>query len=189
MVAGTLPAATTKLRNKTPVSAHHSPAPSGAVFLRGESGTPSVKISGVFQGSTVNQDIQGGCMCGAVRYSATTTPANSMVCHCQSCRRATAAPVTAWLTFARAEFRFTRGTPVSYESSAKVRRSFCGACGSQLLYEHLDTPDFVDVTTCSLDAPWAFPPTHHSWLSDDIGWVKFGDGLPTFQRSRFGDPS
>jgi hypothetical protein len=57
------------------------------------------------------------------------------------------------------------------------------------MYEHIDTPDFVDVTTCSLDAPWAFPPTHHSWLSDDIGWVKFGDGLPTFQRSRFGDPS
>ena len=56
-------------------------------------------------------------------------------------------------------------------------------------YEHLDTIEFVDVTTCSLDAPWAFPPTHHSWISDDIGWVKFGDGLPSFQRSRFGDPS
>jgi hypothetical protein len=137
----------------------------------------------------LNQDIQGGCMCGAVRYSATTNPANSMVCHCQSCRRSAAAPVVAWVTFARAEFRFTRGTPVSFESSAKVKRHFCGACGSHLAYEHVDTPDFVDVTTCSLDAPWAFPPTHHSWLSDDIGWVKFGDGLPTFQRSRFGDPS
>jgi len=76
-----------------------------------------------------------------------------------------------------------------FESSAKVRRHFCGACGSPLAYQHLDTPEFVDVTTCSLDAPWAFPPTHHSWLSDDIGWVKFGDGLPTFERSRFGDPS
>ena len=41
----------------------------------------------------MTQDIQGGCMCGAVRYSATTNPANSMVCHCQSCRRAAAAPV------------------------------------------------------------------------------------------------
>jgi hypothetical protein len=137
----------------------------------------------------LNQDIQGGCMCGAVRYSATTNPANSMVCHCQSCRRSAASPVMAWLTFARAEFRFTRGEPVAYESSPKVVRRFCGKCGSPLSYEHIDTPDFVDVTTCSLDAPWAFPPTHHSWLSDDIGWVKFGDGLPSFQRSRFGDPS
>jgi hypothetical protein len=112
-----------------------------------------------------------------------------MVCHCQSCRRSAASPVVAWVTFAKSEFRFTRGTPVEYESSPKVRRSFCGACGSHLVYAHLDTADFVDVTTCSLDAPWAFPPTHHSWLSHDIGWVKFGDGLPTFERSRFGDPS
>jgi hypothetical protein len=112
-----------------------------------------------------------------------------MVCHCQSCRRSAASPVVAWITVAKAEFRFTRGTPVEYESSPKVRRHFCGQCGSPLAYVHLDTADFVDVTTCSLDAPWAFPPTHHSWLSDDIGWVKFGDGLPTFERSRFGDPS
>jgi hypothetical protein len=97
--------------------------------------------------------------------------------------------VVAWVTFAKAEFRFTRGTPLEYQSSPKVMRRFCGACGSPISYEHLDTKEFVDVTTCSLDAPWAFPPTHHSWLSDDIGWVKFGDGLPTFQRSRFGDPS
>ncbi len=88
----------------------------------------------------MNQDIQGGCMCGAVRYSATANPANSMVCHCQSCRRSAASPVVAWVTFAKAEFRFTRGTPREYESSAKVKRRFCGACGSPLTYEHLDTP-------------------------------------------------
>ena len=128
-------------------------------------------------------------MCGAVRFAATANPVNSMVCHCQSCRRAAASPVVAWLTFARAEFRFISGAPREHHSSPKVRRGFCGACGSTLTYEHLDSPDFIDVATCSLDAPGAFPPTHHSWLSHDIGWVKFGDGLPTFERSRFGDPS
>ena len=87
----------------------------------------------------LNQDIQGGCMCGAVRYSATANPANSMVCHCQSCRRSAASPVVAWVTFAKSEFRFTRGTPLEYQSSPKVRRRFCGACGSPLVYEHLDT--------------------------------------------------
>src|SRR5688572_5481675 len=68
----------------------------------------------------LNVDIQGGCMCGAVRYSATTAPANSMVCHCESCRRSAASPVVAWVTFAKAEFRFTRGTPREYQSSPKV---------------------------------------------------------------------
>jgi len=90
-------------------------------------------------------DIQGGCMCGAIRYSATANPVNSMVCHCQSCRRSAASPVVAWVTFAKSEFRFTRGTPLEFESSPKVKRRFCGQCGSPLAYEHLDTADFVDV--------------------------------------------
>jgi hypothetical protein len=140
-------------------------------------------------GEALNPDIQGGCACGAVRFSATANPVNSMVCHCQSCRRTASSPVVAWVTFARPAFHLLSGTPNQYESSPKVRRRFCGACGSPLTYEHLDTPDFIDVATCSLDAPSMFPPTHHSWLSHDIVWVKFGDGLPTFERSRFGDPS
>ena len=185
MDAGTLLVSTDqKLRNKTPVSARLEPRSGGALFLRVQ------LIDSRYDGErNLNQDIQGGCMCGAVRYSATANPANSMICHCQSCRRSAASPVVAWVTFAKAEFRFTRGAPRQYQSSPKVKRHFCGDCGSPLVYEHLDTNDFYDVTTCSLDAPWGFPPTHHSWLSDDIGWVKFGDGLPTFERSRFGDPS
>jgi len=39
-------------------------------------------------------------------------------------------------------------------------------------------------TTCSLDSPGAFSPTHHSWLSHGVEWVRFGDGLPTFQQWR-----
>jgi hypothetical protein len=127
-------------------------------------------------------------MCGAVRYSLSVSPSNSMICHCQSCRRVAGSPVVAWVTFATEAFQFTSGAPVEYASSPKVRRRFCGACGTPLTFEHADIPGFVDITTCSLDDPSAFPPTHHSWLSHDVSWVKFGDGLPTYEQSRFGDP-
>lgn len=50
------------------------------------------------------------------------------------------------------------------------------------------SPATVDVTTCSLDDADAFPPTHHSWLSHDLGWVRFGDGLPAFQEFRNDHP-
>jgi hypothetical protein len=53
-----------------------------------------------------------------------------------------------------------------------------------LTYEHSDSPLSIDITTCSLDDPRSFAPTHHSWLSHDIGWLRFGDGLPAFQESR-----
>ncbi len=128
--------------------------------------------------------VEGGCFCGAIRYAVSGECSNTMVCHCQSCRRVAAAPVVAWVTFPFKGFRFTKGKPAEFRSSPPVLRSFCGGCGTPLTYRHDKLPDTVDITTSSLDEPERFPPTHHSWLSHDLNWVKFGDGLPVFQESR-----
>jgi hypothetical protein len=132
---------------------------------------------------------EGGCLCGAIRYRASGPCSNSMICHCRTCRRVGAAPAVAWATFPANQFSILRGRPVEYRSSANVQRTFCGECGTALTYMHSNEPEFIDVTTCSLDEPDAFPPTHHSWLSHDVAWVKFGDGLPTFPQSRYEDPA
>jgi hypothetical protein len=127
---------------------------------------------------------EGGCLCGKIRYRATGAPTNSMVCHCQTCRRIAASPVVAWLSFPKPHFEFILGRASEFHSSPPVRRTFCASCGTPLTYEHSASSSSVDVTTCSLDDPRSFPPTHHAWLSHDIGWVRFGDGLPSFQESR-----
>lgn len=127
---------------------------------------------------------EGGCICGAIRYRVSGKPTNSMVCHCQTCRRVAASPVVAWVTFPTVQFQLLQGQPTAFHSSQPVRRTFCAACGTPITYEHSDSVGFVDVTTCSLDNPESFPPTHHSWLSHDLAWVRFGDGLPTFQEWR-----
>jgi len=127
---------------------------------------------------------EGGCICCAIRYRVTGKPTNSMVCHCRTCRRVAASPVVAWVTFPTAQFRLLQGHPSEFRSAQPVRRTFCAACGTPLTYEIGDSVGFIDVTTCSLDDPELFPPTHHSWLSHELSWVRFGDGLPTFQESR-----
>ena len=127
---------------------------------------------------------EGGCVCGAVRYRVIGSPSNSMICHCRTCRRVASAPVVAWLTFPKADFKLVQGSPSEFRSSEAVRRTFCGACGTPLTYQHDAHSDTIDLTTCSLDMPEAFPPTHHSWLSDDLAWVCFGDGLPAFHQFR-----
>jgi hypothetical protein len=131
-----------------------------------------------------SQAALGGCLCGAVRYRVSGAPSNSMICHCQTCRRAAGAPVVAWLTFPKSSFHVLKGEADAYRSSEYVRRTFCPGCGTPLTYEHADSPKSIDLTTCSLDDPQAFPPTHHSWLSHDLAWVRFGDGLPAFQEWR-----
>jgi hypothetical protein len=120
-------------------------------------------------------------MCGNVRYAASGPPGGSMICHCRSCRKAAGSPVVAWVTFRPETFAFTRGTPGTFHSSPGVTRTFCASCGTPLTYMHDDRPDDLDVTTCSLDDPEAFPPRHHAWLSHSPAWVRFGDGLPTYE--------
>jgi hypothetical protein len=128
--------------------------------------------------------VAGGCFCGAIRYELTDVPLASMMCHCHSCRRIAGAPVVAWITFAKNNFRLTRGMATDVESSLGVRRAFCSSCGTHLTYENAKCPQEIDVTTCTLDDPNAYPPTHHSWVSHDLQWVHFGDGLPKYAESK-----
>ena len=127
---------------------------------------------------------EGGCLCGAVRYRAAGAGGHPTLCHCRSCRRASGAPVVAWVTFPRAGFAFVRGAPVRHRSSAPVLRSFCGACGTALTYQHDAFPDGVDVTTVSLDDPEPWAPADHTWTSHRLPWLHLGDDLPRFPRSR-----
>ncbi len=131
--------------------------------------------------------VEGSCHCGAIRYAITAAPIGSMICHCQSCRRISGAPIVAWITVAPEAYAITQGQPARYASSPHIHRQFCAACGTHVAYTNANDPTYIDIATATLDDPNAFPPTHHSWLSHDLNWVKFGDGLPTFQKSRYGE--
>jgi hypothetical protein len=126
---------------------------------------------------------EGGCLCGAIRYVARGAATVSMICHCNTCRRAAGAPAVAWVTFPASGFAVVRGTPSEYRSSAPVTRTFCSTCGTSLTYVHAGRPSEIDVATATLDDPERFAPTHHSWLSDGPSWARFGDGLPAYERS------
>ena len=127
---------------------------------------------------------EGGCVCGAIRYHVHGQPTNSMICHCQTCRKAAGAPVVAWLTFPFARFSFVCGTLTEFRSSPPVVRTFCSLCGTPLTYRHADRSPEVDVTTSTLDDPEALPLSHHSRVSHAPRWLHFYDGLPTYKTTR-----
>jgi hypothetical protein len=121
--------------------------------------------------------IEGGCLCGEVRYRVEGTPTSISICHCQSCRRAGGSPAMSWFVISRGQFTLLAGKPVAYRSSAHVLRTFCGKCGTQLAYEHDSARDTVELTTGSLDHPSAMAPTEEIWLSDKLPWVAVNQNL------------
>lgn len=128
--------------------------------------------------------LRGGCSCGAVRYEADGDPFHLTLCHCSDCRRAAGAPAVAWFSVRADALRWTAGTPVSWQSSEGVARSFCGRCGTPLTYRAERYPDEVDVTTCSLDDAEQLPPQDHTFESRRLHWLQLADGLPRYPRAR-----
>ena len=128
--------------------------------------------------------LEGGCLCGAIRYRAEGPPFHRTSCHCSICRRASAAPFVAWFSVPRATFRWLGAEPAWYQSTPEARRGFCPACGTPLCFSHGDFPDEIDLTTCSLDQPEAFPPQDHTWTSSKLDWVTLDDGLPAWPGRR-----
>jgi hypothetical protein len=124
--------------------------------------------------------LEGGCLCGAVRYRVHGEPLVSAVCHCRTCRKTASAPTLPFLTFSTRQLVFMRGTVADFHSSSGVTRSFCGRCGSPLTYRNDNETELIDVMTCTLDDPEAFPPAYHVWVSHKLTWVRLADGLPTY---------
>jgi hypothetical protein len=122
--------------------------------------------------------LEGGCLCGSVRYRVTAAPVAVSYCHCPSCRRASGAPATAWAMFAEDAFAWTGAAPARYGSSPGVERTFCGTCGTPLVYLADALPGLVDVTVGSFDEPAALAPAMHIWESRRLPWLRIEDGLP-----------
>lgn len=128
----------------------------------------------------MDQTLEGGCQCGAVRYRITGEPVFAAICHCSMCRRAHAAPAVAWAMFSEAQVSFTAGKPAAYASSPDAERGFCAMCGTPLSFTASFIPGLIDIAIGSLDRPEAIPPALHYWDSKRLPWVHFADDLPRF---------
>jgi hypothetical protein len=133
-------------------------------------------------------NVEGGCLCGAVRYAVEGRPLLSIICHCRTCRRASGAPSVAWLTFECDKFRLLAGSLREFPSSTGVRRSFCGTCGTPVTYTSEQFGDIIDVTTASLDDPLRYPPTLEAWLDHRIDWEATSSARAQHPRASFEAP-
>lgn len=127
-----------------------------------------------------DQQREGGCQCGAVRYRITGEPMMAALCHCSMCRRAHAAPAVAWAMFQDAQVSFTGGGLNQFASSPEAKRGFCPVCGTQVCFTASFIPGLIDISIGSLDQPETMAPTLHYWDSRRLPWMQVADDLPRF---------
>ena len=126
---------------------------------------------------------EGGCLCGAVRYRASSAPIRGVICHCPMCRKHSGAPALAFVHFRVGDFEWISGAPTRYQSSEFAQRGFCARCGSTLSMHEEVLADRVQVTVGSLDEPARVRIDDHVWYAEHIPWFEIADDLPRFPRS------
>jgi hypothetical protein len=113
--------------------------------------------------------LEGGCLCGAIRFAAEGRPLRVGLCHCLDCRKHHGA-----LFHASAIFKGAAVT-VTGDTRHYAGRHFCPRCGSSVFGR---SGDEVEVNLGALDKPDQMAPTYELWTVRRESW------LPPFPKTR-----
>ena len=95
--------------------------------------------------------VEGGCYCGALRYTAEGDPLFRGQCHCRECQYFSGGFPNAVMGMPAAGFAYTRGAPARFARSdleSPATREFCGTCGTQILARAPAMPAAVILSYC-----------------------------------------
>ena len=130
-----------------------------------------------------DQVLDGGCLCGAIRYRLSPPILFCSQCCCKDCQKATGTGHTTIIGIHRDQLELS-GTPATFtnmgDTGGKVTRHFCGTCAGRL-YTSGDLPgEVIMVQAGSLDDPNRAIPESVIYLKDATAWDRFDPALPTF---------
>lgn len=125
--------------------------------------------------------LEGGCLCGEVRYRATGQPLWVCHCHCRMCQKHTGAAFSTFIGFSSECISWTKREPNLYQSSTLVERGFCPVCGSTTSFHRAHKSE-VSVSAGSLDYPERITPQFHLMTESQVPWINLCDDLPTHHR-------
>lgn len=132
--------------------------------------------------------MQGGCLCGAIRYEVTAQPVAQGACHCRNCQYVSGGGPAYLMVLPRGGVRLIKGTPRACasegENGHRVSRQFCAACGTPLFSDASGHPELLTVTAGSLDDPGLFKPAGHSWTRSAQPWHYVNPILPHWETDR-----
>ena len=118
--------------------------------------------------------LQGGCLCGAIRYSVDADISELRACHCTDCQKVSGASGTVNALVAAKDFRITQGTPKRFTKKADsgriLHRYFCADCGVSLYSQREVTPERVVVRAGTIDNAPPMKLTAHIWTKSKRPW-------------------
>lgn len=128
--------------------------------------------------------LEGGCLCGGVRFRISGKLGPAGYCHCKECQRASGSAFASNAPVRIGYFTFSAGAELvsEYESSPGKYRAFCRRCGSPVYSRRDDEPELRRIRLGTLDGDPERRPLLHVWTSEKAPWYEIGDTLPRHGR-------
>lgn len=132
---------------------------------------------------------EGGCVCGATRYSVRGDPLRITVCHCTWCQRRTGSAFGVEAVFKPEDVIFTRDARQIYRHHSDVSgrwldQEFCGKCGTNLGITLEVAPSVRSIAAGTFDEPsWLSADRHrfcYIYLRSAQDWARVPEGAETY---------
>lgn len=130
--------------------------------------------------------LEGGCMCGAVRYRIEGPPLIVHCCHCTECQRQSGSAFAVNAMIERSRIELLAGETVAGHMPAESGKGQtvhrCGECGV-ILWSHYSGagPAIAFLRAGTLDDPSAYPPDIHIFTRSKQPWVQLPAGAATVE--------
>jgi len=118
--------------------------------------------------------LNGGCLCGAIRYTIGVPVTELRACHCTSCQKVSGAGGSVNALLASKDFHLVKGTlkrhSVTADSGRILHRYFCGDCGCHI-YSHREiSPERMVVRAGTIENAPPMKVFAHIWTKSARNW-------------------
>jgi len=120
---------------------------------------------------------RGSCLCGAVTFKVSVPLPAPDACHCSLCRKQSGHVFASTDVPKSAVTVQGEEAVIWHQSSEKVRRGFCGTCGSTLFWDPVFR-DWIGVAMGAFDTPTQTTLGVHIFVADKGDYYEIADGLP-----------
>ena len=137
----------------------------------------------------MTEGLEGGCLCGQVRFRTTQAPLRTIACHCTFCQRVTGSSYFAESMFPMNAVVLNAGVLSSYAhisdgSKKKVFVHFCPHCGTTVSLTFERWPEIRGISRGCYDDPNAVEVSSHIWTRSAQAGTALPEGVECFAGAR-----
>jgi hypothetical protein len=130
-------------------------------------------------------NLNGGCLCGDVRYASSAAPVVTSICHCRDCQKMTGSAFVEVVAVPRESFSVSGSLQTfanAGDSGRKLDRKFCPRCGSVVVIEAEGFPGMALIMGGTLDDSTWLNPTMALFCDRAQPWLTINHEMTNFQR-------